>query len=92
MPDLTAWDDNFNPKKIADDLFKRCQQAKVWFVCCYVEEEYVPVGISLPFDVRILDGIFICKVVCPSYNEAQQIVSNFLPVIKFIEDPEIDNE
>jgi hypothetical protein len=84
--------DDFSPKKIADDLFERCKQAKAWYVYCYIEEEWISNGVPLPFDMRIVDGIVGCKVVCTTYSEAQTIVANVLPVIKFIEDPEIDNE
>lgn len=83
--------EEFDPQQIAEALFKRCMQAKVWYVYCYIEEEWIPKK-AVPFDVSIVNGVFACKVVCPSYVEAQKIVSDFLPVIKFIEDPEIDNE
>jgi len=73
-------------------LFERCKQAKVWYVYCYIEEEWMSNGVPMPFDIRIVDGIVSCKVVCTTYSEAQKIVANVLPVIKFIEDPEIDNE
>lgn len=84
--------DDFSPKEIADALFERCKQAREWYVCCYVEEEHVPRGKPFPFSVRIENGVFTCVVVCPTYREAQKIVSDFLPVIKFIESPETDNE
>lgn len=86
MRDLVEADD-FNPKKICDDLIKRCKKAKVWYIYCYVDEEWMPRGEQLPFDLIIKDGIFACRVVCPSYNEAKTIVGNVLPVIKFIEEP-----
>jgi len=85
MPNIT--DDDFDPKKIYDDLIVRAKKSKVWFVYCYIEEEWMPRRESLPFDLIIKDGIFTCKVVCPTYREAQTIVGNTLPVIKFIEDP-----
>lgn len=81
-------EDDFSPKKICDDLIKRAKQAKEWFVSCYVEEEWMPKGDPLPFDLIIKDGIFMCRVVCPTYTQAQTIVANVLPVIRFIEDPD----
>ena len=91
MPEIIEADD-FDPKKIADALFERCKQAREWYIYCYVEEEWAPIGKPFPFAVRIVDGIFTCRVICSTYREAQKIVSDFLPVIKFIESPEIDNE
>jgi hypothetical protein len=87
-----AESDDFSPKKIADDLFERCKQAKAWFIYCYIEESWISNGLPLPFDMRIVDGIVGCRVICTTYSEAQTIVANILPVIKFIEEPEEDNE
>jgi hypothetical protein len=47
----------------------------------------MPKGEAMPFDLSIKDGVFTCRVVCSTYTEAQTIVANVLPVIKFIEDP-----
>jgi hypothetical protein len=80
-------DNDFDPKKVYNDLIKRAKNAKVWYVYCYIDEEWVPKGQPLPFDLSIKDGKFTCKVVCPTYTEAQKIVVDFLPVIKFIEGP-----
>ena len=80
-------EDEFNPKKVYDSLMERVKQAREWFVSCYVEEEWFPKGEALPFDLSIKDGIFTCKVICPTYREAQTIVGNTLPVVRFIEDP-----
>lgn len=80
--------DDFNPKRIYNELIKRMKQAKEWYVSCFVEEEWMPKGEPLPFDLIIKDGIFICRVICPTYTEAQKIVANALPVIRFIEDPD----
>ena len=87
MPEVIEWDE-FNPKKIYDNLINRAKQAKEWFVTCYVEEEWTPRGEPLPFDIIIKDGRFTCRVICPTYTEAQKIVANVLPVIKFIEQPD----
>ena len=91
MPNAIEADD-FNPKKIADDLMNRCKQAREWYIYCYVNEEWFPTGKPFPFSVQIENGIFTCIVICPTYREAQKMVADFLPVIKFIEDPELDNE
>ena len=79
--------DEWDPKRIYDNLIKRAKEAKAWYVHCYIEEEWLPKGEALPFDLSIKDGIFTCRVICPTYTEAQKIVANVLPVIKFIEDP-----
>jgi hypothetical protein len=80
--------DDFNPKRIYEEMMARVKQAKEWYVSCYIEEEWFPKGESLPFDLTIKDGIFTCRVICPTYREAQTIVGNTLPVIRFIEEPE----
>jgi hypothetical protein len=86
MPDVI--EDNFeDPKKIYNQLMERVKQAKEWFVSCYVEEQWMPKGEPLPFDLSIKDGVFVCRVICVTYTEAQTIVANALPVIRFIEDP-----
>lgn len=79
--------DSFDPKEIYDNLIDRAKQAKEWFVYCYIDEEWIPKGEPLPFDLSIKDGIFTCRVICPTYTQAQHIVLNTLPVIKFIEEP-----
>jgi hypothetical protein len=90
MPNIIE-DDPLNPKTIYDNLIERCKQAREWYVTCYIEEEWVPVGKSLPFDMNIVNGIVFCKVICETYKQAQILVSDFLPVIKFVDVPE-DNE
>jgi hypothetical protein len=42
--------------------------------------------------MQIVDGIVGCRVICSTYTEAQKIVANFLPVIRFIVEPEEDND
>ena len=78
----------FNPKKVYDDMMERVKQAKEWYVTCYIEEEWFPKGEPLPFDLSIKDGVFTCRVVCTTYTEAQTIVANTLPVVRFIESPD----
>lgn len=91
MPSIIEADD-FNPKKLTDDLIERCKKAKEWFVYCYIDEGWSPNGKPFPFEMRIVDGIVGCRVVCSTYNEAQTMVANFLPVIRFINEPEEDND
>lgn len=79
---------DFNPKKVYDDMMERVKQAKEWYVTCYIEEEWFPKGDPLPFDLMIKDGVFTCRVICTTYTEAQTIVANALPVIRFIESPD----
>ena len=79
---------SFNPKKVYDDMMERVKQAKEWYVTCYIEEEWFPKGEPLPFDLSIKDGVFTCRVICTTYTEAQTIVANTLPVVRFIESPD----
>ena len=79
---------DFNPKKVYDDMMERVKQAKEWYVTCYIEEEWFPKGEPLPFDLSIKDGVFTCRVICTTYTEAQTIVANTLPVVRFIESPD----
>ena len=79
--------EEFNPKKIYDDLIDRAKQAKAWHVYCELEDEWILKVKSLPFDMRIKDDICSCVVICPSYKEAQTIVANTLPVVRFFEEP-----
>ena len=82
MSDVALFDP-FDPKKIYDALIKRCKTAKSWHIRCIVDESFV--GIA-PFDIVIKDGIFHCKVIAPTLKEAYVLVSNKLPVIKFLKD------
>ena len=83
--------DDFNPKKIADDLFERCKKAKQWFVYCYIDEAWTGSDKPFPFEMEIVDGVVGCRVITSTYTEAQKIVADFLPVIKFIDEPKSDN-
>jgi len=85
MPEVVEYDP-FDPKKIYDALIKRAKQAKAWYLYCYVDEMWVPKK-PLPFELEIINGVFCCRVVSSTYTEAQTIVANTLPVIRFIEDP-----
>ena len=81
---MIAEADDFNPKKIADALFKRCKNAKSWEVKCYVDEVFVFMGKPLPFDLKMKDGLYTCSVIAPSMKDAMKVVSDFMPVIKFV--------
>jgi len=91
MPNIAEADD-FSPKKITDELIDRCKKAKEWFVYCYIDEGWSPNGKPFPFEMRIVDGIVGCRVVCSTYTQAQKMVADFLPVIRFIQEPEEDND
>ena len=80
MPNITE-DDDFDPKKIYDDLIKRCQEVKEWEIRCIVEESYIG---HPPFKVTIIDGIYHCSVVTPSLRDAFILVAVSLPVVKFL--------
>jgi len=81
MPEV-VYEDPFNPKKIYNELIKRCRQAKAWNIRCIVDESWVGVA---PFDIMIEDGIFHCKVLAPTLKDAYVEVANKLPVIKFLD-------
>lgn len=80
MPKIIEADD-FNPKKIYDELIARCKQAKCWYIRCIVDESYTGYA---PFDIIIADGIYHCRVVAPTLKEAYIEVANKLPVLKFL--------
>ena len=90
MPGVIEADD-FNPKKIADDLFERCRKAKAWYVYCYIDESWTGSIKPFPFEMEIVDGVVGCRVICSTYTEAQKIVADYLPVIKFIVEPDEDS-
>lgn len=73
-----------NPKKIYDELIKRCKQAQEYQICCVVDEAFTWSG-TIPFDIIIRDGMYFCFVVASSLKEAYVTVANTLPVITFIE-------
>lgn len=89
MPEVVEYDP-FDPKKIYDDLIKRAKQAKAWYLYCYVDEAWVPKKV-LPFELEIINGVFCCRVVTNTFTEAQKIIANNLPVIKFIDEPDYDS-
>lgn len=79
-------DDSFNPKKIYDSLIKRCKQAQEWVLYCQIDLTELRFNGTFPFRVRILEDYAQCFVVSSSKKEAMKMVSDFLPVIVFIED------
>ena len=84
MPEIVESDD-FNPKKITEDLIKRCQEAKEWYIKCYVQEEWFINGI-VPFTISMKDGLYTCKVIAPTKEEAIKKVEEYMPVIKFVDE------
>ena len=73
--------DPFDPKKIYNDLIKRCKAVNKYEIRCIIDESWV--GIA-PFDMIIEDGIFICYPIAPSRRDAFLEVANKLPVIRFL--------
>jgi hypothetical protein len=73
--------DDFDPKKIYDDLIESCKQVQIWEIRCILEESWV--GIA-PFRMTIEDGVFTCFVVAKTKRDAYIEVANKLPVIKFL--------
>lgn len=80
MPEV-IFNDPFNPKKIYDDLIKRCKEVQVWPIRCIIEESWT--GFA-PFEMIIEDGVFTCFVIAKSKRDALIQVANKLPVIKFL--------
>tara|TARA_R110000868_G_scaffold62833_1_gene189751 strand:- start:1429 stop:1695 length:267 start_codon:yes stop_codon:yes gene_type:complete len=79
--------DDFNPKKIYDNLIKGCREVKVWEIKCIVEESWVIKGV-VPFTIRMVDGIYNCSVLASSRKEALIKVADFMPVILFVSEDE----
>jgi hypothetical protein len=75
--------DDFDPKKIYNDLIDRCRGAKAWYIRCILDESWV--GFA-PFEMWVQDGIFTCRVVATTRRDAFLEVANKLPVIKFLDD------
>jgi hypothetical protein len=40
-------EDEFNPKRIADEMIKRCLDAREWHIKCYVQEEWFINGVDV---------------------------------------------
>jgi len=77
--------DDFNPKKVYDDLIKGCQAAKEYTIKCVVDEAWVP-NSYMPFTMFIKNGIYTLIVIAPNRTEAKKRVSDFLPVITFLDE------
>ena len=86
MSDMIA-EDEFDPKRIADEMIKRCLNAREWTIKCYVQEEWFINGV-VPFNISMKDGLYTCKVIAPTKLEALKKVEEYMPVIKFIEEDE----
>ena len=65
--------DDFNPKKIADDLFERCKKAKQWFVYCYIDEAWTGSDKPFPFEMEIVDGVVGCRVITSTYTRHKRL-------------------
>jgi hypothetical protein len=78
-------EDEFNPKKIADEMIKRCLDAREWIIKCYVQEEWFINGV-VPFTISMKDGVYTCKVIASTKLAALKKVEEYMPVIKFIEE------
>jgi hypothetical protein len=72
MPKLIG-DGSFNPKKIYNDLIKRCKSVRRWEIRCIVDESWVGVA---PFDMMIEDGIFKIEFVNSEENDADIFTKN----------------
>jgi hypothetical protein len=77
-------EDEFNPKKIADEMIKRCLDAREWHIQCYVQEEWFINGV-VPFTISMKDGLYTCKVIAPTRQDAIRKVEEYMPVIKIVE-------
>jgi hypothetical protein len=86
MGNVVVHEDEFDPKKIYNDLIKRCKKAKEWYVYCIADEAWVPKG-NEPFEIIIKNGILQCRVVSYTLIEALKLIANNVPVIQFIEYP-----
>jgi len=84
MPEIIEADD-FDPKRIADEMIKRCLDAREWHIKCYVKEEWFINGV-VPFTISMKDGLYTCKVIASTKLEALKKVEEYMPVIKFIEE------
>ena len=83
MSDMIA-EDEFDPKRIADEMIKRCLNAREWIIKCYVQEEWFINGV-VPFNISMKDGLYTCKVIAPTKLAALKKVEDYMPVIKFVE-------
>jgi hypothetical protein len=86
MGNVVIHEDEFDPKRIYNDLIKRCKNAKEWYVYSIVEEAWVPKG-NEPFEMILKNGILQCRVISNTFTEALKIVVNYVPVIQFIDYP-----
>ena len=83
MSDMIA-EDEFDPKRIADEMIKRCLDAREWTIKCYVQEEWFINGV-VPFTINMKDGVYTCKVIASTKLAALKKVEDYMPVIKFVE-------
>ena len=85
MPEIIEADE-FDPKKIYDDLIKGCREVKEWEIKCLVLESFTgwPSSVRDPFRITIIDGVYHCFPITPTLRDAFILVANTLPVTKFL--------
>jgi hypothetical protein len=85
MPEILERDP-FDPKKICDELIKRCKQSKCWYFKCIVDEAWVPKK-SLPMTMKLIikDGIYYIQVISPTIKQAIISILENIPVLKFLD-------
>jgi hypothetical protein len=83
MPKVDMWEPE-DPRKVYNDLIKRCKEAKEWCISCFVDEQWVPAD-KFPFEMFITDGVYFFRVIATTHREAALKVLEFVPVIKFLD-------
>jgi len=84
MPNNVAVWEPEDPRKIYNDLIKRCKDAKEWCVACLVDESWVPYN-KFPLEHFIADGVYFFRVIATTHREALIKVVECVPVIKFLD-------
>jgi hypothetical protein len=74
-----------DPRKIYNELIKRCKDARDWCVACIVDESWVGFKGEPPFRYMIEDGIYYCRVIATTHREAMLKVVDNMPVIKILD-------
>ena len=87
MPKIGMWEPE-DPKKVYEELIKRCKDAKEWCVACIVDETWVPHK-KFPFEYFISDGVYYFRIISTTHREAMIKVIDNVPVVKFLD---LENE
>ena len=87
MPNVDMWEPE-DPRKIYNELIKRCKEAKEWCVACLVAEAWVPAD-KFPLEYFIADGVYYFRVIATTHRESVMNVLEFVPVIKILD---LDND